>query len=83
MAHSETTSEKYYQFPSIAKAVQMHSCIQEISRQKHFTHEQDWAMIKEQPVETQTTATTRLCELIAAKHNIDKTWQQLQDHWKP
>ena len=80
MAHSETTSEKYYQFPLIAEAVQMHSRIQEISRQKHFTHEQDRAMLKEQTVETQTTTTTRLCELIAAKHNIDKTGQQLQGH---
>ena len=37
-------------------------------------------MLKEQPVETQTIPTARLCELIAAKHNIDKTRQQLQDH---
>ena len=83
MAHSETTSEMHYQFPSIAEAVQMHSCIQEISRQKYFTNEQDWAMLKEHPEKTQTTTTIRLCELIAAKHNIDKTGQQLQDHWKP
>ena len=40
-------------------------------------------MLKEQPVKTQTTTTIRLCELISAKLNINKTGQQLQDHWKP
>lgn len=82
MSHSESTSEKYYQFPSTSEAIQTHLQIQKVANKRCFTKQQDKVILKEWPLAIDQTPTTRICELIATKHNIQKSNQQIQDRWK-
>ena len=70
MAHSDTTFEKYHQFPSTSEAVQTHLQIQQVAKERYFTNEQDIHILKKWPLAMDTTPTTRLCKLIAIKYNI-------------
>ena len=46
MAHSNTSSEKYHQFPSTSETVQTHLQIQQVTKERYFTNEQDKCILK-------------------------------------
>ena len=82
MAHSEATSRKYYQFPSEHEAYEVHTTIKHLNERRYFSEKEDGFLLKEYPLNHDTTPTLEICKLIVGKYNINRSAKQLQDRWR-
>ena len=82
MAHSEATSRKYYQFPSEHEAYEVHNTIKHLNERRHFNEKEDGFLLKEYPLNHDTTPTLEICKLIVGKYNMNRSAKQLQDRWR-
>ena len=64
MAHSETTSRNYYQFPDEFDAVGVHDTIQSLSTKRYFSKDEDRNLLYEHSIHNDATPTLEKCEII-------------------
>jgi len=82
MSHTKRTSERFYQLRTTKKAIKAQKAIQSITDSRHFTGTQDRQLLHEWPLGQKKTPPLSLRDLISSKYQMDKTPQQIQDHWK-
>lgn len=82
MSHSETTSRKFYQFPSEHEAYEVHNTIKHLNARRCFSEKEDWSLLKEYSLNNDTTPTLEVCKLIVKKYELNRSAKQLQDRWR-
>ena len=82
MTHSTATSSLYYQFPSQREAVKVYGTIQDLRKRRYFTSEEDQWILKEYPVQNDSTPTLEMCQLLVNKYSMDRSAKNVQDRWR-
>ena len=82
MAHTETTSRKFYQFPSDHEAFEVHNTIKQLIERRSFNEEEDSKLLQEYPLINETTPPLEICKLIVKKYELERTPKQIQDRWR-
>lgn len=82
MAHSSTTSTKFYQFQSTQNAVDTHKEIKKLTVKNHFTKKEDKVIIQEYSISQDVTPSLAICQEICDKYGLQKSKKQIQDRWR-
>jgi len=73
MAHSATTSSKFYQYQTMQNAVNTHTEIKRLTEKQHFTETEDKAIIHDYRLTQDTTPSLFICQQICDNHCLNKT----------
>ena len=82
MAHSEATSQKFYQFPSENEAFEVHNTIKNLNARRCFSPKEDGYLLQEYALDNDNTPTLEICKLIVQKYGLNRMPKQMQDRWR-